>query len=201
MGLRGIEFFVSDPRVEQRYVDDQLAALAAAIDGGVEFSESEGEFRIGWMLTDLVRTDAGYLQIHEPDFVHMPIRSVASLDRTFLHFASQVRMAEKLGFGDQLDLPTIAHACLVCGRYHEGERYVMERFAPEGLRDSGWYIGCADASHDHNDAQNLRRISLYEACLQRPLLAAYVGLPVGVQVLISAQGLEAATHQGIQLAV
>jgi hypothetical protein len=72
-GFRGIEFFVDESKVDRAYIEDQLDALNADIKSGVLFDEGIGEMTIGWVTLDLVKNDAGYLQIREPNFFNFPI--------------------------------------------------------------------------------------------------------------------------------
>ena len=59
----------------------------------------------------------------------------------------------------------------------------MERQSNEGI-DSGWFIGCEDLNHDHNNAENLSCISLYEAVLlYAPILLFFLALPPGSMVI------------------
>jgi hypothetical protein len=72
--------------------------------------------------------------------------------------------------------PSLQQSCLVCARSKDRVDFAMERFAPSN-NDSGWYLGCTDTDHDHNNPDNLRRISLYELACDVPASVPFFALP------------------------
>lgn len=185
----GIEFEVTDPRVPDACIRDQLQLFANAIDNGVVFEEGAGDLRMGWVALRLVATDKGYLQIQEPDFVHVPFRWANRLDNTLMCFRRQAEMAARLGLESEFTPPLFESSCIVCDRYRHANTWEAERFAPEGDLDSGWYFGCTDSTHDHNDPRQLSRLSLYEATVARPEWMDYLSLPVGIRLASESKGL------------
>jgi hypothetical protein len=60
----------------------------------------------------------------------------------------------------------------------------MSRSEGTNERDSGWFVGCRDHGHDHNDPGNLRCLSLYEAYLGQRGIQGFVTFPAGATVVI-----------------
>lgn len=60
---------------------------------------------------------------------------------------------------------------------------MMERFEATG-NDSGWYLGCVDEDHDHNDPKNLQRVSLYEIACGMLTCVPFLSLPPKIQVKV-----------------
>jgi hypothetical protein len=60
----------------------------------------------------------------------------------------------------------------------------MTRSKSTNDRDSGWFVGCLDREHDHNDASNIRCVSLYEAYLGQKGIEAFVTFPVGATIAV-----------------
>jgi hypothetical protein len=57
---------------------------------------------------------------------------------------------------------------------------MMDRSEVEGSA-SGWFMGCRD-HHDHNDINELEKVSVYEAVLRNQRALPYLGLPPGVML-------------------
>src|SRR5262249_29298694 len=99
-------------------------------------------------------------------------------------------VAESVGLGDELDSPSIYHSLLVgVDLTEESNSFVLERFEPRAS-DSGWFIGKLDSQIDYNNAENLRRISVYESILNWPHVAGFLGLSPGCRVESSSEQLE-----------
>ena len=75
-------------------------------------------------------------------------------------------------------------ACLICTEFAHGEDFFMERFAPQ-RNESGWFLGCMNEQHDHNDPNVLKLVSLYELIVRLNKKALpYFALPVGAQIIV-----------------
>lgn len=53
---------------------------------------------------------------------------------------------------------------------------IMSRSDPE-QRSSGWFVGCNQAGHDHNNPKNLKSDSLYQIVRKCPMALPYLALP------------------------
>lgn len=51
------------------------------------------------------------------------------------------------------------------------------------VRDSGWFIGCCDEDHDHDNANELATMHLFHLVDQFPGLFPYLGMPVGTMMV------------------
>jgi hypothetical protein len=51
------------------------------------------------------------------------------------------------------------------------------------VRDSGWFIGCCDKGHDHDNTDELGRVHLIHLVEHFLALFPYVAMPVGTQLL------------------
>jgi hypothetical protein len=50
-------------------------------------------------------------------------------------------------------------------------------------RDSGWFIGCCNNDHDHNNAEELAKLHLIHLVGEFPGLFPYIAMPVGTQLV------------------
>lgn len=174
---------------------DQLRDLARTVEGMVAAGSAfrpEQTFQVGWMLT-LVRrhADGVRLTLAEPDMREMPIRWVGGVTRTLRQMMLQVYMLDSVGLRDEADFPSVQHALLACTHYADAD-FFLERFAPRGPADTGWFVGCTRADHRHNDPANLRLVSAYEAYLHQRGIQGFAAFPVGSQVVVQRGGIEIA---------
>ena len=91
-----------------------------------------------------------------------------------------------------MDIPSIFQSMTVCTRYPE-PIFMMERLEPpkESMADTGWFVGCYDEGHNHNDSKNLRCVSLYEAYLNQRGIEQFMCFPIGSMVDVdSGKGLQ-----------
>jgi hypothetical protein len=171
-------------------VDERLIAqsdrewLVATTEQEIETGQryQSGEMaQIGWMLTSVRQYDERSLTFWEPDFQGMPIEWIHSSTRTLLHLRVQkdvVRSFPRLGVPV---FPSLRDAADVCTSFFDRASFFIERRNPEG-NHSGWFMGCMDDSHDHEDPSALRLVSLYEVACQRPGIIPFLALPPGFNV-------------------
>lgn len=140
--------------------------------------------RIGWGVTQVRLHPSGDLCLWEPDMQSMPIEWVEGVTTTLAHLRAQKDVVESVLGGEELSFPSLEQSAIICSRLGRDSKVVMERAVREGA-DSGWYFGCQDDDHDHNDATELRRVSLYDvAARYAPQIVPYVALPPGVLVAL-----------------
>ena len=104
-----------------------------------------------------------------------------SVTRTLADLRQQRDVAESFNPHIELDFPTMLQSALVCADLSIREAAVMARDAPDG-RDSGWFFGCGNPHHDHNDPANLLRVSLDEVGCRNPRVIRYLALPAGTEI-------------------
>jgi hypothetical protein len=153
--------------------------LEQQVANGERFSDNQS-FQLGWMFTLIHQNDNGTLSILEPEMTEMPIRWQNSVTNTLRHLRLQKDTGESLLPAEALVFPSYRQSCIVCDRLGHSREIVMDRREP-GDQESGWFIGCVADEYDHNNPDNLRVVSLYEAvvCLE-PRVLRYLALPPGV---------------------
>jgi hypothetical protein len=164
------------------YVRNLVETIECMVKEGSCFRPGE-TFQIGWMLTRVQGQGPRQLTLEEPDMRSMPIQWIPGVTHTLRQKMLQVFMLDSVGLRHQMQIPTIRQSLIACTRYTDGD-FFMTRSENNNERDSGWFVGCLDGGHDHNEAGNLRCISLYEAYLGQRGIQGFVTFPVGATVLI-----------------
>jgi hypothetical protein len=155
-----------------------ISYLENAVISGTVFRVGE-TIQIGWMVNEIAKQADG-LTLLEPDFSGVPITWRKSVDTTLAHLRLQKSVAESVALGVQM--PSICESAIVCERFPDSKQLLLTRDEPQG-NDSGWFLGCSDSSHDHNNPKVLRRISLYEAVTKRRDVVEYIALPSGIRIV------------------
>lgn len=155
-------------------IDWLLSFLETTVAKGVKYSP--GQFiQIGWM-RDRVSAQGDNLTLFEPDFTEAPVRFVRGVTNTLRQLRLQKSVAESVGLETKMLFPNIRQSGIVCSRHQDSIDFVMERVEPKN-HDSGWFVGCDDPTHNHNDPANLQRLSLYELAVAKPDCIAFLALP------------------------
>jgi hypothetical protein len=162
--------------------------------GWLEDSVSQGSqytpnqtCQIGWGLTQVRPCPGGELTLWEPDMLHFPIQWSEGVTRTLAHLRLQKDAVESVLPADSTLFPTMQQSALICNRLMDGEGIVLERAEPKNS-DSGWYCGCRNNDHDHNNADELLCVSLYDVALRAPQVVQYLALPPEMLVAIDSEG-------------
>jgi hypothetical protein len=148
------------------------------VEGGERFAAGQ-TVEVGWSVLKVEASPDGTLSLLEPDFVHMPVRWIESVTSSLQHLRLQKDVCESFFDSDALDCPSCVSHGIVCSRFQDSKGLLMDRQA-SSPPDSGWFIGCLDEGHDHNDPNELRRMSLYEAVLGNRAALPPLGLPARV---------------------
>ncbi|HEX7641376.1 MAG TPA: hypothetical protein VF472_04095 [Burkholderiaceae bacterium] len=176
-----IEF---DPKAmlesDASYFADMLVAMVR--DGSC--FKNDQSFQVGWSFTKIVLEDDGFLTFLEPDFKSMPIVWQRGLTNSLRHLRLHKDVAESLLPTEMLAVPSLRESCIICTKLSGSSDLLMDRQNQQG-KISGWFLGCLDEEHDHNNTQSLRVISLYEAVVNHaPRALEYLGLPPGILLLL-----------------
>ena len=158
-----------------------LAYLEREVASGRRF-EAKSTIQLGWNV--VVLEDVGdCLELTEPDWSgKVPMVFVRQLTRALSDARIQRETAASLGLEGSLLFTNIIHSGIVCRRVGEGGALgVMERVEPEGT-DSGWFFGCADSDHDHNNPKELERQSLYAIACRLRDVVPYCALPPNIRI-------------------
>jgi hypothetical protein len=141
--------------------------------------------QVGWGLLQVRDADEDSLALWEPDMQAMPIEWVDSVSTTLAHLRLQKDVVESLFSADDLLFPSMSQSAIVCTRLGESQGMIMDRNPPKGT-DSGWFCGCHEEDHDHNNASELKCVSLYEAAARHsPAIVPYLALPAGVLLAVT----------------
>jgi hypothetical protein len=151
--------------------------------------------QIGWMVTEVRLGENGFLTLWEPDLRKMPVAWVESVSNMLAHLRLQKDVVESVLPASALTFPSMQQSAIICTRFGNKGHLVLERTQPKAA-DSGWFFGCLDKDHDHNDAAELRCVSLYEAVVSHaPQIIPYLALPAGVLIALE-NGAPAILHNG-----
>lgn len=132
---------------------------------------------LGWSIVWFTTLPDGSLGLEEPDMHSMPTVRQPGLTNGLRQLRLHKDTLESVLPAQALAFPSLQQSCLVCTDAAPGLPCFMNRFLPDGA-DSGWFIGCQEMGHNHNDADNLRRFSLYEAALRIcPQVLPYLAFP------------------------
>lgn len=112
-------------------------------------------------------------QVVEPESAH---RSVV---RTWQ------RQEVARSYGLSPEFPGASASALVCTATGTSRHALMlKRTRPMDARDSGWYVGCTDERHDHEDPANLQAVALGTIPEQFPWLDPFFALPVDTDLVV-----------------
>lgn len=176
-GQPEFRFKVDDTRVLEIDIQWFIKTLHEWIAHGERFRDSE-TVQLGWGLLKVHANPDGSLALLEPDYSSMPVNWVDTITQTLRDLRTQKDVCESYFEPDETTFPSFREHCIACSRLKDSPRIIMERVAATSP-DSGWFIGCRHEEHDHNNADQLRRVSLYEAVLENPRARKFVALPPG----------------------
>lgn len=180
------------PELQLAYDSERLLEVDAQWFAGVleDMVQSGSRFavgqslQVGWSIAWFTEVSSGVLGFEEPDMRSMPIVRQAGLTNSLRHLRQQKDTLESVLPSDALSFPSLLQSCLICSRVQRSTVFFMDRNSPEDT-DSGWFIGCCDESHDHNQCSELRKVSLYEAVTRLCGGALpYVAFPPGSLVVV-----------------
>jgi hypothetical protein len=182
------------------YLNRIVETIETMVERGSVFKPGE-TFQIGWMLTLVQSLDDSRLTLHEPDMQAMPIRWIPGITETLRQMMVQLHTLDSFALRQEINIPSARDSLLVCTQYTNPD-FFMERFMPseENAADTGWFIGCLDTNHDHNDPANLRCISVYEAFIRQRGIQNFMAFPFGSIILVDQSGLKVAKN-GKELAI
>lgn len=173
-----------DANVPGDYLTDVAKTIEDMVAVGSVFKPGQ-TFQIGWGLTR-VEPSGEALALAEPDMVSFPIKWTQGVTNTLRQMMLQLLTLDSVGLRRKIDIPSIAQSLVACTHYRE-RSFLLVRSPEYGGSDSGWFIGCLNGGHDHQDSANLRCISLYEAFLNQPGIARFASFPVGSVIEVDQQ--------------
>lgn len=170
------------PNLEQAL----LGYFELAVAQGTTFRPGQ-TVQFGWATLRLKQRDDGTLGVLEPD-VGETLSWAERVDQSLLDTWRQQEVARSLGLEDALAFPRQSDRAVVCTRVWDTLDFVLARTEPEGPGDSGWFIGCVDAAHDHDAPRELAVAPLIEVAANLPPLTQFFALPVGTDLRVTGPG-------------
>ncbi len=163
-----------------RYISDYVMVSGQKIHSGETM-------RYGWTtLRFTLAPDGTMLQIEElaqpfspdsSDYTAGAVNAMAILtkqDTTVRRFNIQ-----KIGHH-----PHRSEMAIICRNLNAKSKImVFDRIASNKTEDSGWFVGCGDSGHDHNNLQELARIHLAHLVAGRPKIVYYLAMPEETRVV------------------
>lgn len=178
VGHPELAFRVDAALILESDIDWLVCTLESMVASGSRFMSGQ-TIQIGWGCLKFGVLAEGSLRLLEPDYTSKPpIEFVDSVTQTLSHLRLQKDIVESYFGIEEIAFPSLMESCIVCTNA-EAADVVMDRMAAEPP-DSGWFIGCTRESHDHNDLENLTKVSVYEAVQRFPAAIGFLALPFGV---------------------
>lgn len=171
-----------DVQVPSAYLTNVVQTIEEMVKGGSVFKPGQ-TFQIGWSLT-LVEQLGELLSLAEPDMESFPIKWTKGITSTLRQMMLQLVMLDSVGLRQEMDAPSIQQSLVACTRYDE-QSFFMSRSHCSSGSDSGWFIGCMNDDHDHQEPANLKCISIYEAFLNQRGIQGFASFPVGSMIAVN----------------
>lgn len=130
----------------------------------------------------------------------IPVQWVSGITETLRQLMLQIFMLDSVSLRPKISMPQMTQSLIACSRYTEPS-FFMTRTKAIDKADCGWFIGCLDQHHDHKDANNLKRVSLYEAFVQQRGIQGLVSFPVGAMIVVERLSVFAIYVDGKKLAI
>src|SRR6266481_7567847 len=152
-----------------------LDFFESSMASGRQFKPEE-TVQIGWMVTKLVESPEGDLEVWEPRFKSVPIQWVRGVNTTLRHLILQKSVAEL--FQRDPEFPSLRQAGFVAPCFWEGKgHFKMTRENP-AQNDSGWHF-----SFTNSDIVGDKLHSLFELACFCPAVVPFLALPVSGTVV------------------
>ena len=176
-----------DTEVPQADINILTSFLEDSVGKGTHYNEGD-LIAIGSMLFRVARSNNS-LSLQEPDLQSLPIKWKQGVTRSMQLLRLQHDIATSLGLQDELDPPSIRYSLLVGSDLTpQLEEFVLDRMEPADS-DSGWFVGRQNSVLNYDDEGSLKRISVYQAIVNWPKIAGFLGLPAGCRVELSRSNL------------
>lgn len=165
-----------------RYIGDYLAASGKRLQPGETI-------RYGWSTLRFAQMPPeSYLFVSElaDPFSSANDQYVPGAARAITIIAEQDSAVQRNGMVAPSHHPHRTETAVVCSRVAPGRPIrvlVFDRLKAVAPDDSGWFIGCGDKSHNHDDATELYRIFLVRLAELDPRIVYYLALPEGSRIV------------------
>ena len=117
---------------------------------------------------------------------------VPGISNTYALMELQNAAMRRNHISSEVDYPHRSQSAIVCTRIRPetigSTSPIMAHRAWESeTRTSGWFIGCTDDSHDHNNPANLANVHLLHLVQSLPALFPYLALSTGYMLLFESK--------------
>jgi hypothetical protein len=164
--------------IPANFAEGLIATIELMVQAGSRFELGQS-FQVGWMQTR-VAPKGDSLTLDEPRMDRTPWEFVRGVTQTLRHQMVQMFTSDSFGISrDQIEIPNARMSALACTRFPDSSGLVGFRNERESDIDTGWFFGCGEDDHDHNQLESLVNMSLFEAFLSRPEILNFLWLPVG----------------------
>lgn len=159
------------------------SSLERMVASGSRFQAGQS-LQIGWLLAWFTSLDDGTLGFEEPDMRSLPIARQPGLTNTLGQLRLQKDTLESVMPTELASFPNLLYSGIVCCNVTANTGFFMSRQTPLDT-DSGWFVGCLDKDHDHNDVNCLHRTSLYTLVVKVcPSALAYLAFPPECMIVV-----------------
>ncbi len=174
--------------------NDALAQHARVLLGSIENLVARGEvlnpgetFQFGWITLQIRALDAGRLTLYEPDMVSSPIEYIPGANKTILQMMLQLFTLDSFDIERaRMAVPNFRQTAMVCNQFAKAPIFFMTRNEPIlHVNDSGWYMGCMNPEHVHENQENLECMTLYDAFLKRKEIQHWLTFPIETKIFIN----------------
>ena len=150
--------------------------------------------QFGSTLLKVAEASNGERALLAPRKGSMPVEWQDDLGGALITMAQQRYTADSLGLSPQLDFVSSMSPAAVCTKVHAASRLLFSREEPMENGVS-WWVYCRDGDHDHDQPDALQLKSLYEIAITLAPFEIFWGLPVGIQLLLEKQKIQAQFRQ------
>lgn len=122
-------------------------------------------------------------ELCEPFHLHESVY-VPGASRAIAFLALQRAAIQRNGLASDLAYPDRSQFAIVCSRVTPEtigtlRPLMAHRAWQPDVQDSGWFIGCREDNHDHDDPDHLGKVHLLHLVAGFPGLLPYLAMPVG----------------------
>lgn len=183
-----IELYFDDSYIVNRDIEWYLNLLESNVKSGTIY-KPEQIIQIGCMVNKVMSSTPKTIKLQEPDLKEFPVNFIDSVTNTLKILRLQKDIVSSVHSYDLMSFTSIMQSCIICNSNSDGidDGTVLHRVEVDEAEplDSGWFIGCLDQTHDHNDPNNLVRTSLYSVFLDFPNYIKFFALPAGTYIEIA----------------
>lgn len=161
-----------------------ISLLESKIRSGTRYTDGQ-IVRLGSMRL-MIKQEKNRLRLWQPDLHSLPLKYENSVTHALLVLRIQQLAIKQAGEDVLPAFPDMNQTILTCNNLDLTGEYGICRFNPEpGTQESGWFLGCLDREHNHQDPANIKTEPLYQYYCRHPHLLEFFGFPMDTLVIFS----------------